>query len=110
MKNIFSGEFEYNTPNNTMSPPGKCHLIIAKDDLRTFVLATELDNNPGASITNCIETLIKQVKTHFNLEKIEWFECYPHHPNPAIKYTKWDGETWKPTNEREREILNVMGS
>lgn len=105
MKIRFFGNFKYKTRSNC---EGMCHLILAQDDLRYFALATELDHNPGPSVTNAVEELFNQVKERFETEQLEWYEQYTYHQNPKLRFTKWCGSNWKPTNEAERKILQDM--
>jgi hypothetical protein len=55
--------------------PAKCHLLINGN----YVIATEVDDNPGTSITNAVESLAMQVCRDFAIspEKLVWIEHYP---------------------------------
>lgn len=59
------------------------HNCDCKCDLRikgNVVVVSELENNPGTSITNAAEDLANQVCEEFGIdkEKVVWFECYEY--------------------------------
>ena len=56
-----------------------CHLeILSLEDGRTVVIATELEGNPGTSITNSAEHLASMVCDRFEIhpQKLVWIEHY----------------------------------
>ena len=59
-----------------------CGLKIFRDNMgRKIVVMTELKDNPGMSITNCVEHLATQIKQDFLSKTISteivWIEHYP---------------------------------
>jgi hypothetical protein len=80
--------------------PSKCGLKIVKETENVTVILTELTDNPGTSVTNCIEEIATQVYQQFlkdtPVEKIRWIEHYP--PSGIFEETfdevvlDWDGE------------------
>ncbi|NET13331.1 MAG: hypothetical protein F6K08_10975 [Okeania sp. SIO1H6] len=57
----------------------QCRIRIYDSAETTIVIASEIDDNDGTSITNVCEYLIKKVGEHFglNLQKTLWIEHYP---------------------------------
>ena len=53
-----------------------CSLVI--DQSRNLVIATEIADNPGTSITNAVDLLANQVCNEFQLDKqrLTWIERY----------------------------------
>lgn len=74
-ENIRSVVFHFRDPNGRMA---KCLLAIYGEVGKAVVVATELDDNPGMSITNAAEQLAMQVCQTFNLTPALtlWFERY----------------------------------
>ena len=104
MRKIIDRDFEY---EGVFKCRSKCHLTIwgsIEDGFR--VLFTELDSNPGTSVTNRSEHLANEVSAMLgHPENIEWFETYPMYDNrydqivydgKAGKYCNpsWIGSTW----------------
>lgn len=51
-------------------------IVIIENAKSIVVLFKELNGNSGASVTNCVEYLIKYVRNDINLtKKIRYFEC-----------------------------------
>ncbi len=49
---------------------GLCHAKVYEDEVSLIAIVTELDDNPGPSITNSIESIIKKIEDQFgNLGK-----------------------------------------
>jgi hypothetical protein len=66
--------------------PARCGLeIIELPDGKTVVIATELSDNPGVSVTNFAEQLATLVCKMFHLDptKLVWIEHYPADPCPV---------------------------
>ncbi len=57
----------------------KCRIRIYNGFGKTIVIASEIYENDGTSITNVCEHLIKKVGEHFgfNLQETLWIEHYP---------------------------------
>ena len=57
----------------------QCRIRIYESSEKTVVIATELDENEGTSITNVCERLIKEVCEYYELpfQKTIWIEHYP---------------------------------
>jgi len=57
----------------------QCRIRIYETPEKTVVIATELDENEGTSITNVCERLIKEVGEHYQLsfQRTIWIEHYP---------------------------------
>jgi hypothetical protein len=80
MKELFSGMYEYQTDSTILDVSGfstnqflssekaVCHLRIFQDKSTSIVIATELDTNPGMSITNAAEVLAEKIVTQFHLD------------------------------------------
>ena len=56
----------------------QCDLNIRQTDIGTVVMVTELQENPGTSITNAAEMLFRQICEHYSLDpdSIIWIEHY----------------------------------
>jgi hypothetical protein len=70
--------------------PARCGLEIHPlDDGRTAVIATELSDNPGVSVTNFAEELAMLVCKGWRIDpaKLVWIEHYPADPCPACAGT-----------------------
>ena len=51
-------------------------IVITENAQSIVVLFKELNGNSGASVTNCVEYLIKYIRNDINLaKKIRYFEC-----------------------------------
>jgi hypothetical protein len=89
----------------------KCGLEIKRHDEKITVVLTELDDNPGTSVTNMIEHLATMVYHQFlkgiPVENITWIE---HYPKTSFGETfdrvflHWNGEIFSnPKWERIKE-------
>lgn len=61
-----------------------CELeILSMGDMRTVVIATEVEDNPGTSVTNCAEDLAHWVCIGFEIDpsRLIWIEHYGY-PSP----------------------------
>ena len=70
--------------------PARCGLeIIELPDGRTVVIATELSDNPGVSVTNFAEELATLVCNGFSIDPntLVWIEHYPADPCPVCAGT-----------------------
>lgn len=101
--------------------PSKCHLEIHDN----VVIATELSDNPGTSITNMAEVLATRVCADHLIapELLIWVEHYPHLMQSRPE-EYWDlvtfgslsplgvfsGPTWKRITPGEVELLKVIRS
>lgn len=82
--------------------PSKCGLKILEKEGNIYVLFTELDDNPGTSVTNSIEMLATQIYNELfkdnNPKDITWMEHYPAYGTyPAsldVVKMDWDGERY----------------
>jgi hypothetical protein len=74
------------------------------------VTLTELPDNPGTSVTNCVEEIATQVYHTFlkgtPIENIRWIEHYPPRGEWEETFDEvafdWDGETF--SNPRWRRL------
>jgi len=91
----------------------KCGLEIKRDKDKIIVILTELDDNPGTSVTNMVEQLATMVYHQFlkgiPIENITWIE---HYPKTSFGETfdrvtmNWNGKEFSnPKWERIREVL-----
>jgi hypothetical protein len=72
--------------------PGICAIErIALADGRTLIIASEVDENLGTSITNAAELIITQVcqRYHIDPAKLAWIEHYPPSKSHGEK-ADWD--------------------
>src|SRR4051794_20817669 len=70
--------------------PARCGLeIVELPNGRTVVIATELSDNPGVSITNFAEKLASLVCKMFDIDPttLVWIEHYPAEPCPVCAGT-----------------------
>jgi hypothetical protein len=60
----------------------KCGYRLEQTDKWTVLIVSELDDNPGTSITNAVEILFPQICEKLNLdpEKLVWVEHYSETP------------------------------
>jgi hypothetical protein len=60
-------------------------------DGRTIIIVTEIDGNPGASVTNAAELIATQVCQRFDIDpaKLVWIEHYPPSKSHGKK-ADWD--------------------
>ena len=78
------------------------HLIVNTMTGAAFVLVTERDDNPGASVTNCAERIATQLLSKcpvIDPYKIVWVEHYPERGDPRDPLPpSWDRVffTWDP--------------
>ena len=82
------------------------------------VIASELCDNPGMSITNAAEAVAMQVAGHYEipLPELIWIEHYPKEPNHEESFDQVDFrfEQGRLTNPRWRQIsreeaMNLLG-
>jgi hypothetical protein len=67
---------------------GECRIeALALPDGRVAVIATELPDNPGMSITNAAEHAATAVCKHLGIDpqRLAWIEHYPQEPCPACR-------------------------
>jgi hypothetical protein len=77
----------------------RCKLRIFDTGDRTVVIATELEDNPGTTITNYADQLATQIIMEFNIkpDSLIWIEHYPARPEIGEQETfdlisfKWNG-------------------
>ena len=64
----------------------RCDILINKQGDQVVVLATELTDNPGTSITNMAEDLAREicVKNSIPFNRLVWIEHYPERRSPLI--------------------------
>src|SRR5260370_42640030 len=55
-------------PTGTLRFASHCHLRILQNDQETLVIATEVNTNPGTSITNAAEIIATNVVKHRQLD------------------------------------------
>jgi hypothetical protein len=77
---------------------GVCGVDIYEVFDRLTVMLTELNGNPGISITNCFQELATDIAAGLmdigavdDPRAIKWIEHYEGAPSPAAP---WNGETW----------------
>jgi hypothetical protein len=74
--------------------PAACRLRLYQHEGRTVALLTELNDNPGASVTNCAETVAHLVVREYELdpERTTFIEHYPGRPGPkgAVRDENFD--------------------
>ena len=73
--------------------PARCALeILPLSDGRTAVIATELEDNPGTSITNVAEHLASHVCDRFGIapEALVWIEHYGYPPPGSSRKRTYD--------------------
>ena len=119
MQKIYDDVYSYSGYNGCLS---RCQLQVwqAEDKLQAVVVVTELNSNPGTSITNAVEGLALEVYTQFGLSMpgTEWYEEYEHTPG---KYDRafFDlqmqperspnlNPKWRPTLPAELERLKSL--
>lgn len=94
--------------------PSKCGLEIRRKPSGTFlVIMSELEDNPGTSITNASESLATQIYYSFLAgvppEQIEWMERYPAQKRRKTSYDwvsfEWNGKEFR--NPKWRHALRV---
>ena len=64
---IYNDTFEYQPHRNIRRTPSVCHLQVARRGDDSLIIATELADNPGMSITNSSERLASLVVQQFGL-------------------------------------------
>lgn len=76
---LLRGEFEFSVLRYGQRKPARCGLRIYLHPQYAVVVASELENNPGMSITNAAELLAEQVCKRFFLRpsSLVWVENYP---------------------------------
>jgi hypothetical protein len=70
--------------------PARCGLeLIELPNVRTVIIATELSDNPGVSVTNFAEELATLVCNMFGIDPaiLVWIEHYPADPCPVCAGT-----------------------
>ena len=75
----------------------KCGLEVLNQQGFTLVIATELDDNPGVSVTNFAEHLATRVCRDFKIDpmKLVWVEHYPDAgKRPYFDPVHWDAATF----------------
>ena len=96
----------------------KCWIRIFSKDLAYIVIATELPDNPGTSITNTAAALATSVAIEFDIEpeRLVWIEHYPARPDAdhdetydLVTFT-WDGlrfsePQWKHLGKEKAELI-----
>ena len=78
--------------------PAKCGLEFIKEEGRVTVIMTELDDNPGTSVTNMVELLATKIynehlKDNYAIDQVQWIEHYPersHMPGKNMIEETWD--------------------
>jgi hypothetical protein len=67
----------------------KCGYRLEQTDKWTVLIVSELDDNPGTSITNAIEILFPQICDQLNLDldNLVWLE---HYPESSMRTETWD--------------------
>lgn len=103
MKELFSGMYTYQTESAILDLSGNatsqftttenavCYLRIFQDKATSLVIATELNTNPGMSITNAAEVLASKIVNQFQLN--------PHTTRFIEHYGQ---ESYEPEEGRER--------
>ena len=88
-----------------------CGIQIIECDEWTVVIATELDENKGTSITNFVEFIVPEIAAKFNLDasKLVWVEHYPS-PEETWDIVRFIGENfsspvWKRIQESDVESI-----
>lgn len=67
----------------------KCGYRLEQTDKWIVIIVSELEDNPGTSITNAVEILFPQVCEHFGLYpgRVVWIE---HYPESSLAAGNWD--------------------
>jgi hypothetical protein len=113
MKKIFDDLINY--PGNTKAG-STCHVrvFLLEHEFKAVVVATELDLNPGFSVTNGAELIRKEtMKAVWQLralepDRITWAEHYPERDGfDLVIFDNASGEVmhWKPFS---RDLLETM--
>jgi len=101
--------------------PSRCFLRIYKTGEKTVIIATELRDNPGTSITNYAAQLATGALQTFNVqpEQLVWVEHYPagdteregegEDTYDIVTFT-WNGDNlttpvWRHSNKKEVETI-----
>lgn len=63
-----------------------CNCICGIEVINSFVIVTELEENPGTSITNASESLAKQICNEFSIDPNKLI-LIEHYPNSRAKYS-----------------------
>jgi replication-associated recombination protein RarA len=99
MHKIKEGDFIYLDEAKRM---GKCgyHVFLSEIGESKFVVVfTELNDNPGRSVTNAIESIIPQFCrfTALKLEDVWFIERYESHPDDldVINYNPYGSTSWR---------------
>jgi hypothetical protein len=92
--------FEYKPfPHHRLA---RCRVRLYEHDGQQVVVATEIDGNPGMSVTNAAEDIATQLVTDYGLdiERLVWIEhyCYPDedHKFDLVRFTWEDGKASDP--------------
>ncbi len=105
--------FNYKGSNNR---DAKCRIQIFEQVGRIVIVATELADNSGYSITNAAEQIVAEVCRKFNIdpEKLIWVEYYPPKKSTASRCElvqfNWDGQyfsrpRWASLSKQEIELF-----
>jgi hypothetical protein len=109
MQILHSGPYDYQGLGGLKA---HCQLWVGATDLHVFVLAKELPDNPGTSVTNAADELRSQVCQDYALAKgrVRWFEWYDHHQDMGLAFTEYlpTESRWRPSHAGDREILMTM--
>jgi len=87
-----------------------CFLWVAETDIHFFVIAKEMEDNPGTSTTNAVDELLANVKSKLRLtgKPIRWFEWLEHNKDPRAAFTEYANGSWRPSNEGDRKIIETI--
>lgn len=110
-------EFDY--PGLGPIQRSRCDLYVYEVDGRLIAVASERDDNPGASVTNTAERAATAVLAAYapgQPERLTWIERYPpsryHGPNESLDLVgfDWDGRAfhfprWTPWSRAELETM-----
>lgn len=118
LKHIKRGKFLYLSNNSH----GWCRIDIVRNGEKYVVVFTEMNANPGASVTNAIEDIVNtffETMPHFNIHNTEFVERYEDKPKEldaiTLMYNEKGRHASNPTWRRMRgdpclkllEILDV---
>jgi len=100
-------------PYPSMRQPATCHLRVLRRETHTVVIATEIPDNPGASVTNAASDLATKAVRDFSLNprRTQFIEHYtpdsygernPHDPETydEVTFTWADTTATNPTWRR----------
>jgi hypothetical protein len=110
MTKLFDGTFPFDGLHGC---PSRCHLRIYRHpDRPVVVVATELTENRGTSITNALPDLAKRVCSAFDIDPytLLWVEHYPAEPPcpetlERVEFAGGREPAWEAMSRSRLEVL-----